>query len=89
MAIPNGSARNPWTAKNLKDEGVLSGAPDLLLLVPRHGFAGLCIEMKKPGGKVSESQKAFKKAVERFKYKYCVCYSVDEFKAVTADYLEK
>ena len=30
MAIPNGSARNPWTAKNLRDEGVLSGAPDLL-----------------------------------------------------------
>jgi hypothetical protein len=89
MAIPNGSARNPWTAKNLKDEGVLSVAPDLLLLVPRHGFAGLCIEMKKPGGKVSESQKAFKRAVERFKYKYVVCYSVDEFKAVTADYLEK
>ena len=89
MAIPNGSARNPWTAKNLKDEGVLSGAPDLLLLVPRHGFAGLCIEMKKPGGKVSESQKAFKKTVERFKYKYVVCYSVDEFKAVMADYLEK
>jgi hypothetical protein len=89
MAIPNGSARNPWTAKNLKDEGVLSGAPDLLLLVPRHGFAGLCIEMKKPGGKLSDSQKAFKKAVERFKYKYVVCYSVDEFKAVTADYLEK
>jgi hypothetical protein len=45
--------------------------------------------MKKPGGKVSESQKAFKKAVERFKYKYVVCYSEDEFKAVIADYLEK
>jgi hypothetical protein len=45
--------------------------------------------MKKPGGKLSDSQKAFKKAVERFKYKYVVCYSVDEFKAVTADYLEK
>jgi hypothetical protein len=89
MAIPNGSARNPWTAKNLKDEGVLSGAPDLLLVVPRHGFAGLCIEMKKPGGKVSDSQKAFKAAVERFKYKYVVCYSEDEFKAATADYIEK
>ena len=89
MAIPNGSARNPWTAKNLKDEGVLSGAPDLLLLVPRHGYAGLCIEMKKPGGRVSDSQKAFKAAVEGFKYKYSIIYSVEEFKRLCEDYLEK
>lgn len=89
FSVPNGGARNAWTAKNLRDEGALSGVADLLLLVPRHGYAGLCIEMKKPGGKVSESQKAFKKAVEGFRYKYVVCYSFDEFKAVCEDYLEK
>ena len=89
FAVPNGSARNAWTAKNLKDEGVLSGVSDLLLLVPRHGFAGLCLETKKPGGRMSESQKAFKRAVERFKYKYVVYYSVDEFKALMREYLEK
>lgn len=89
MAIPNGSSRTPWTGKNLKDEGVLKGAPDLILLVPRHGYAGLCIEMKKPGGRVSDSQKAFKTAVERFKYKYSIIYSVDEFKALMREYLEK
>ena len=48
MAIPNGGIRNAWTAKNLRDEGVLSGAPDLLLLIPKKGYASLCIEMKKP-----------------------------------------
>lgn len=89
MAIPNGSARSPWTAKNLKDEGVLSGAPDLILLVPRHGYASLCIEMKKPTGRVSESQRAFCKAAERFKNKYVVVYSFEEFKAVVGAYLEK
>lgn len=88
MAIPNGSARNPWTAKNLKDEGVLSGAPDLVLLVPRHGYASLCIEMKKAGGRQSESQKAFQEAAKAFKNKYVVCYSVEEFQAVVAEYLE-
>ena len=89
MAIPNGSARNPWTAKNLKDEGVLSGAPDLVLLVPRHGYASLCIEMKKAGGRQSESQKAFQEAAKEFKNKYVVCYSFDEFQRVVEDYLEK
>jgi hypothetical protein len=45
--------------------------------------------MKKPGGRVSEAQKAFKTAVERFLYKYVVCYSLEEFQAVCEDYLEK
>lgn len=89
FAIPNGSARNPWTAKNLKDEGVLSGAPDLVLLVPRHGYASLCIEMKKPGGRQSDTQKAFETAAKGFRNKYVVCYSVEEFKRLVADYLEK
>lgn len=89
FSVPNGGARNAWTAKNLRDEGALSGVSDLLLLVPKKGFAGLCIEMKKPGGCVSDSQKAFKTAVERFKYKYSVIYSVDEFKRLITDYLEK
>lgn len=89
FAVPNGGARNAWTAKNLRDEGVLSGVSDLLLLVPRHGFAGLCLETKKPGGRMSDAQKVFKTAVERFKYKYVVYYSVEEFKSLVADYLEK
>lgn len=89
FSIPNGGARNAWTAKNLRDEGALSGAPDLLLLVPRHGYASLCIEMKKPGGKVSEAQKAFSKTAAAFKNKYVVCYSVEEFQSVVEDYLEK
>ena len=88
MAIPNGSARNPWTAKNLRDEGVLSGAPDLILLVPRHGYACLCIEMKKAGGRQSASQKAFQEAAKAFKNKYVVCYSFEEFQAVVEAYLE-
>ena len=89
FAVPNGGIRNAWTAKNLKDEGALSGVADLILLVPKKGYASLCIEMKKPGGRVSDSQKAFKTAAEGFLNKYVVCYSVEEFKAVVEDYLEK
>ena len=89
FSVPNGGQRNAWTAKNLKDEGALSGVADLLLLIPKKGYAGLCIEMKKPGGRMSDAQKAFKTAVERFKYKYVVCYSLEEFQAVCEDYLEK
>lgn len=89
FAVPNGGIRNAWTAKNLRDEGALSGAPDLVLLVPRHGYASLLIEMKKPGGRQSESQKAFETAAKGFRNKYVVCYSVEEFKRLVEDYLEK
>ena len=89
MAIPNGGIRNAWTAKNLKDEGVLSGAPDLLLLLPRHGYASLCIEMKKAGGRQSDNQKAFEAACKEYKNKYVVCYSFEEFRTVVEDYLER
>ena len=89
FSVPNGGARNAWTAKNLRDEGALSGVADLILLVPRHGYACLCIEMKKPGGRQSESQMAFEEAVRAFKGKYVVCYSVEEFQRVCEDYLER
>lgn len=89
FSTPNGGARNPWTAKNLKDEGVLSGVADLILLLPRHGFASLCIEMKKVGGKQSDTQKAFEQACKEYRSKYVVCYSFDEFRAVVEDYIEK
>ena len=88
FAVPNGGARNAWTAKNLKDEGALSGVADLILLVPKKGYASLCIEMKKPGGRVSDAQKAFCEAAKTFKNKYVVCYSVEEFKAAVEAYLE-
>ena len=88
FAVPNGSCRNPWTAKNLRDEGALSGVADLVLLVPKKGYASLCIEMKKPGGRMSDTQKAFCEAAEGFKNKYVVCYSVEDFKTAVRAYLE-
>ena len=88
FSVPNGSFRNAWTAKNLRDEGALSGVADLILLVPKKGYASLCIEMKKPGGRVSDTQKTFCEAAKAFKNKYVVCYSVEEFKAAVREYLE-
>lgn len=49
-ACPNGGQRNVIVATKLKAEGVRPGYPDLNLLTPRHGFAGLFIELKRVKG---------------------------------------
>ena len=37
FAVPNGGARNAWTAKIMKDEGVRKGMEDLIELIQRTG----------------------------------------------------
>lgn len=51
FAIPNGGHRHPAVAGKLRAEGVKPGVPDICLPVARHGFHGLYIEMKAPGGR--------------------------------------
>ena len=88
FSVANGGARNVWTAKIMKDEGVRAGVADLILLIPRHGFACLCIEMKTPDGKQSDSQKVFEKMCKQYRNKYVVCHSLPEFQKVVMEYLE-
>lgn len=88
-SVPNGGARNVWTGKILKDEGAVSGVADLELLVPRHGFASLNIEMKKADGKQSQSQKDYAREIAQFGNKYVICRSVEEFQEAVIDYLER
>ena len=70
FAIPNGGERNIIVASRMRAEGVKSGVSDICLPVPRHAYHGFFIEMKKPGGKESETQKAFGKGVMANGYLY-------------------
>lgn len=88
FAVGNGGARNVWTAKIMKDEGVRAGVADLILLIPRHGYSCLCIEMKTPDGKQSDSQKTFERLLTQYKGKYVVCRSLPDFQRVVMEYVE-
>lgn len=72
-AVPNGGQRDARVAAGLKAEGVKAGVHDLMLPVPRHGFHGLYIEMKKPGGRASLEQKDFGKFVDGQGYLAVLC----------------
>jgi hypothetical protein len=58
FAVPNGGMRNKVVAAKLKAGGVRAGVPDLMLLTPRHGYAGLVIEMKREKGSTLSKEQA-------------------------------
>lgn len=88
FAVPNGGARNVWTAKIMKDEGVRAGVADLILLVPKGGYASLCVEMKTPKGVQSDSQREFERLVTQMRSKYVICRSLEDFQKAIKDYLK-
>lgn len=87
-AVPNGGHRHPATAARLKAEGVKSGVPDIHLPVPRWGYHGLWIEMKRrSGGTVSPAQKDWKSALERQGHRVEICRGFEAAKAAIEEYL--
>ena len=87
FSVPNGGARNAWTAKIMREEGVRKGVADLILQVPLGGYASLAIEMKTPVGKQSASQKEYERAATKMMNKYVVCHSLEEFQKAVKEYI--
>lgn len=88
FAVPNGGRRDAWTGQWLKEEGVLSGVSDLILLKPNRTYGALLIEMKTPKGRQSAKQQQWQSGITRDgEYKYVVCRSIEEFRAAVTDYI--
>lgn len=56
FAVPNGGKRGRTAQAQVKKEGIISGASDLILLWPSNGYHGACLEVKAPDGTISENQ---------------------------------
>lgn len=87
FAIPNGGARHPAVAVKLRSEGVMRGVFDLFLMVPKHPYHGLFIEMKAKGGSMSKHQKLFMQRAQAMGFKAVVCFGFDEARAAISEYL--
>ena len=87
IAVPNAARRNAVQARILKEEGMLAGVADLLLLLPRHGYGCLCIEMKTTTGRQSDTQKLWQSQAEANGNLYVVCRDFVEFKQLIDKYL--
>lgn len=87
FAVPNGGKRDARTGAQMKYEGSVRGVSDLILLVPKNGFAALCIEMKRPKGRQSEEQIKWQREAEKYRNKYVICHSLTEFMNEVNSYL--
>ena len=88
FAVPNGGDRNVIVARKLKAEGVKRGVPDLCLCLPRGGYHGLFIELKRQkGGVTSPEQKAWIAALRGQGYRAEVCKGATEAWDVIREYM--
>lgn len=87
FAIPNAARRSARNGAYMKEEGMLAGVSDLILLKSNRFYSALCIEMERPGEYQKPIQKEWQKAVESVGNKYVVCRSLEEFIKVVNDYL--
>ncbi|MDE6727770.1 MAG: VRR-NUC domain-containing protein [Oscillospiraceae bacterium] len=85
--IPNGGKRDAREAARFKRMGVKPGVPDLFLPVPRGKYHGLYIEMKSPGGKLSDYQKEWLEKLSENGYAACVCFGFEEAQRDILKYL--
>lgn len=87
FAIPNGGHRHIGVARQLRDEGVKPGVPDLFLPVPSKGFHGLFIEMKSLKGRPTPEQSDWLVKLAEQGYKVAWCRGCEAAIAVIEEYL--
>lgn len=77
--IPNEGKRSFRTGKQLREQGLRKGCPDLMLAVPQGGYHGLFIEMKRTkGSHVTPEQQAFLADLQNLGYQTAVCRGAEE-----------
>jgi hypothetical protein len=88
FAVPSGGSRHKLEAINLKRQGVKAGISDVIVLIPKKGFASLCIEFKTDKGKQSDEQKEFQRQAEMCGSKYVIARSVGSAIETVKEYLK-
>lgn len=86
--VPNGGSRNRVEAAKLKRMGVRAGVPDLVLPVPRNGYAGLYIELKVGENRPSKNQKNWLEKLALQGYKAVACYGGNEAIEILEQYIK-
>jgi hypothetical protein len=87
FAIPNAGRLSDGARIYMWREGLTAGVLDIFMAIPRGGYCGMFLEMKRVGRKPSAEQVEFGKAVDGQGYLTGVCYSAHEAITATEKYL--
>jgi hypothetical protein len=90
FAIPNaGAGAQSGQAGKMKAEGVKAGVPDTFLAVPRNGYYGCFIEMKRiEGSTVEPEQEEWLSKLNAQGYFTAICKGCEQAQKVLMVYLE-
>ncbi|MGV8136507.1 MAG: VRR-NUC domain-containing protein [Mangrovibacterium sp.] len=88
FAVPNGGSRHKIEAANMKRQGTKAGVADVILLVPKKGYASLCLEFKTATGRQSDEQKEFQRQAEACGSKYVLVRSTAAAIGAVKEYLK-
>lgn len=87
--VPNEGKRTKTTGARLKREGLRQGYPDILLDVPRSGYHGLRIELKRrKGSTITSDQKKWIIKLNKQGYAAAFCYGWEQAWEFIHAYLE-
>lgn len=86
--VPNEGKRSPRTGARLKQMGLKSGVPDVVLPVAHGGYFGLYIEMKYGRNTTTANQKEWLKKLKDAGHLTMICYSFEEAKEQIENYLK-
>lgn len=78
---------SPMAGAMLKALGMRSGVSDLILFVPRNGLGALMIELKKPGGKLTDLQTEWMMDMLEIGYAATWTDNLEKAKQIIEDYL--
>lgn len=88
-ASANGGSRHWLEGFKLKRMGVSAGFPDIFIPMPRKGFNGFFIELKRvQGGVVSDAQRFWIEQLTKNGYLAVVCYGFDSAKQKVMEYFD-
>lgn len=86
--VPNEGKRNAATGSRLKQAGLKSGVPDIVLPVARGGYIGLYIELKYGRNKITENQKVWLRELREQNHLTAVCYGWEQARELIENYLK-
>ena len=78
--VPNGSRATVAYRRTLADMGLRPGVPDIAMILP-NGVAAF-IELKAPGGSLSDAQIRFAEAAEGLGARFAVCRSLEQVQGI-------